>query len=388
VTRRTQHKLTQVLDRIHVLEGRMIVLLNVDKVIKIIRNADDPKADLIKAFKLSDRQAEDILEMRLRMLAKLEHIKIEQELDEKRKEQKGLEKILGSRKALEDLVVGEIEEDVKTFGDKRRTKIEEAEKAEVETPVIDEPVTVIFSRKGWVRARQGWEVDPTTLSFKEGDELLTLLRVRTVDPVIFLDSKGRAYTVNAGELPPARGDGAPASSLVDIQEGAQIMYVVGGKPEISVMVASTGGYGFLCKIADMVSNRRAGREFMTIDEGETPVPPYMYEEAAGNYVAAISEQGRMLLFQVPEMKQMTKGRGVIVMGLEKGEKLVAVAISDQPGLWVIGLSRGKEKEVEIKRKDLGHYAGHRARMGRVLPDKLKPTALKMMPKPAEPAAEG
>jgi topoisomerase-4 subunit A len=388
VTRRTQHKLTQVLDRIHVLEGRMIVLLNVDKVIKIIRNADDPKADLIKAFKLSERQAEDILEMRLRMLAKLEHIKIEQELDEKRKEQKGLEKILGSRKALEDLVVGEIEEDVKTFGDKRRTKIEEAEKAEVETPVIDEPITVIFSRKGWVRARQGWGIDPTTLSFKEGDELLTLLQVRTVDPVIFMDSKGRAYTVNAGELPPARGDGAPASSLVDVQEGAQIMYVVGGKPEINVIVASTGGYGFLCKIADMVSNRRAGREFMTIEEGETPVPPYMYEEAAGNYVAAISEQGRMLLFQVPEMKQMTKGRGVIVMGLEKGEKLVAVAISDQPGLSVIGVSRGKEKEVEIKRKDLGHYAGHRARMGRVLPDKLKPTALRMMSKPAEPGAEG
>ena len=154
----------------------MIVLLNVDKVIKIIRNADDPKADLIKAFKLTERQAEDILEMRLRMLAKLEHIKIEQELAEKRKEQKQLEKILGSRKALEDLVVAEIEEDIKTFGDKRRTKIEEAEKAELETPVIDEPVTVIFSRKGWVRARQGWGVDPTTLSFKEGDGLLALIQ--------------------------------------------------------------------------------------------------------------------------------------------------------------------------------------------------------------------
>ena len=281
VTRRTQHRLTQVLDRIHVLEGRMIVLLNVDKVIKIIRNAEDPKADLIKAFKLSERQAEDILEMRLRMLAKLEHIKIEQELAEKRKEQKQLEKILGSRKALEDLVVAEIEEDVKTFGDKRRTKIEEAEKAELETPVIDEPVTVIFSRKGWVRARQGWGVDPTTLSFKEGDGLLALIQVRTVDPVVFLDSKGRAYTVEASQLPPARGDGAPASSLVEVQEGAHIMYVVAGKPETNVIVASSGGYGFLTKIADMVSNRKAGREFMSIDEGETPIPPFVYEDVAG-----------------------------------------------------------------------------------------------------------
>ena len=383
VTRRTQHKLAQVLDRIHVLEGRMIVLLNVDKVIKIIRNADDPKADLIKAFKLSERQAEDILEMRLRMLAKLEHIKIEQELDEKRKERKGLEKILGSRKALEDLVIGEIEDDVKTFGDKRRTKMEEAEKAEVETPVIDEPVTVIFSRKGWVRVRQGWEVDPTALSFKEGDGLLTLLQVRTVDPVIFLDSKGRAYTVQAGELPPARGDGAPASSLVDIQEGAQIIYVVGGKPEVSVMVASTGGYGFIAKIGDMVSNRRAGREFMSVEEDETTIQPFMFEPAERSYVAAASQEGRLLLFPLAELKAMSKGRGVIVMGLEKAEKLVAAVVSDQPKLIVVGIARGREKEIELAGQKLWHYAGHRARMGRVLPDKLKPVALKVVPPPVK-----
>jgi len=382
VTRRTQHKLKEVLDRIHVLEGRMIVLLNVDKVIKLIRNADDPKTDLIKAFKLTDRQAEDILDMRLRMLAKLEHIKVEQELAEKKKEQKQLEKILGSRKVLEDLVVSEIEEDVKTFGDKRRTKIEEAEKAELETPVIDEPVTVIFSRKGWVRARSGWGVDPGTLSFKEGDGLLALIQVRTVDPVVFLDSKGRAYTVEASQLPPGRGDGAPASSLVEVQEGAHIMYVVAGKPETNVLVASAGGYGFLTKIADMASTRKAGREFMSIDEGETPIEPFMYEEAPGNYVAAVSEQGRMLLFQIAEMKQMSKGRGVIVMGLEKGEKLVAAVVSDQPSLAVTGISRGREKEVTMPQERMGHYAGHRGRMGRVLPDKLKPHSLKVPPKPA------
>jgi topoisomerase-4 subunit A len=382
VTRRTRFKLDQVLDRIHVLEGRMIVLLNVDKVIRIIRNADDPKADLIKAFKLTDRQAEDILEMRLRMLAKLEHIRIEQELEEKRKEQKGLERILGSRKALEELVVSEIEKDAQTFGDKRRTRIEEAEKAELETPVIDEPVTVIFSRKGWVRARQGWEVDPATLSFKEGDGLQSLIKVRTVDPVVFLDSKGRAYTVEASELPPGRGDGAPASSLVEVQEGAHIMYVVAGKPETSVLVASSGGYGFVTKISDMVSNRKAGREFLSVEEGETPIQPYMYEESPGNYVAAVSEQGRMLLFQVTELKQMARGRGMIIMGLEKDEKLVAAVVSDRPTLNVSGIARGgREREVTIAQKDMQHYAGHRARMGRVLPDKLKPQAIKLPPKP-------
>ncbi len=383
VTRRTQHKLNQVLDRIHVLEGRMIVLLNVDKVIRIIRNADDPKADLIKVFRLSERQAEDILDMRLRMLAKLEHIKVEQELDEKRKEQKSLEKILANRKALEDLVVGEIEEDVKTFGDKRRTKIEEAEKAEIETPVIDEPVTVIFSRKGWVRARQGWDVDPAALSFKEGDELLSLIKCRTVDPVVFLDSRGRAYTVQAGELPPGRGDGAPASSLVDVQEGAHIIYVVGGKPETNVLVASSGGYGFLSKIAEIVSSRRAGREFMSIEEGEAPVQPFMFEPTEGSYVAAVSAGGRMLLFPLAELKYMSKGRGVIVMGLEKEEKLLAVAVSDEPRLVVAGNSRGKDKEVELADAKLWHFVGHRARMGRVLPDKLKPVALKVPPKPTE-----
>ncbi len=380
VTRRTRYRLDQVLDRIHVLEGRMIVLLNVDKVIRIIRNADDPKADLIAAFELSERQADDILDMRLRMLAKLEHIKIEQELDDKRKEQKQLERILDDRKALEDLVVSEIEKDMQTFGDKRRTRIEEAEKAEVETPIVDDPVTVIFSRKGWVRARQGWEVDPNALSFKEGDALQSLIRVRTVDPVVFLDSKGRAYTVEASQLPPGRGDGAPASSLVDVQDGAHILYVVAGKPDTSVIVASNAGYGFLTKLSDMMSSRRAGREFLSVEDDERPLQPMAYREAADNYVVAVSEQGRMLLFQTAELKQMARGRGVILMGLEKGEKLVAVAVTNQRTLTLFGTGRGgKERDVTIGEKDMGHYAGHRARMGRVLPDKLKPQALRLAP---------
>ncbi|HUF22158.1 MAG TPA: DNA topoisomerase IV subunit A [Burkholderiales bacterium] len=374
VTRRTQHRLDKVVDRIHVLEGRMLVLLNVDKVIKIIRNADEPKADLIKAFKLTERQAEDILEMRLRQLAKLEHIRIEQELKDLKGEQKGLEKILKNRTSLEELVVSEIEADAKAFGDKRRTRIEESEKATIETPVVDEPITVIFSRKGWVRARQGWEVDPAALSFKEGDELLALLKVRTVDPVIFLDSKGRAYTVETSQLPSGRGDGVPASSLVDVQDGAHIMYCLAGKPETNVIVASTGGYGFLSRIGDMVSNRRAGREFMSVEPGETPVAPFVYQEAPGNYVAALSANGRLLLFPIAELKVLAKGRGMIVMGLDTGERLLAVAVSDQRTLSVFGTAQrsGKEKEVTISGDKLAHHVGKRARMGRVLPEKLKP----------------
>ena len=385
VTRRTQHRLAQVLDRIHVLDGRMIVLLNVDKVIKIIRNADNPKAELIKAFKLSERQADDILDIRLRQLAKLEQIRIEQELKDLQKEQKGLEKILKDRKALEDLVVSEIEEDVKTFGDKRRTRIEESEKAVIETPVIDEPVTVIFSTKGWVRARQGWEVDPATLSFKEGDGLLALIKCRTIDPVIFLDSKGRAYSVEVSQLPPARGDGVPASSLVEVQEGAHILYCLGGKPETQVLVASGGGYGFLSKIADMVSNRKAGREFMTLEETDAPIAPFVYEESAGNFVAALSEGGRLLLFPIAELKYQARGRGTIVMGLDESDKLFAVAVSDRPRLIVRGVNRnGKEKELALEKDKLAHHVLKRARMGRVVPGVVKSTALVVPANPTTP----
>jgi topoisomerase-4 subunit A len=376
VTRRTQHRLAQVLDRIHVLEGRMIVLLNVDKVIKIIRNADDPKAELIKAFKLSERQADDILDIRLRQLAKLEHIRIEQELKDLQKEQKGLEKILKDPKALAELVIAEIEQDVKTFGDKRRTRIEESEKAVIESPVIDEPVTVIFSKKGWVRARQGWEVDPASLSFKEGDSLMSLIKCRTVDPVIFLDSKGRAYTVEAAELPPARGDGVPASSLVEVQDGAHILYCLSGKPETRVLVASTAGYGFRSTVGDMISNRKAGREFMTVDEGHMPLAPFIYEEAKGNFIAALSESGRLLLFAIDELKALARGRGMIVMGLDDGEKLFAAVISERPKLIVRGVIRGgREKEFVLEKDKLAHHVLKRARMGRVVPGVTKSTAL-------------
>jgi topoisomerase-4 subunit A len=373
VTRRTKFRLDKVLDRVHVLEGRLLVLLNVDKVVKIIRNADDPRGDLMKAFKLTERQAEDILEMRLRQLAKLEHIKVEQELEELRKEQKGLEKVLKSRKALEDLVVSEIEADIKTFGDKRRTVIEESEKAVLETPVIDEPVTVIFSRNGWVRARQGWEVEPSSLSFKEGDGLQALIKCRTVDPVVLIDSMGRAYTVSVADLPSARGDGAPASSLIDLQSGARVMFAVGGKPEMPLVVASSGGYGFVTRLAEMLSNRKAGREFMTLSEGETPIEPVLYDEAKATHVAALSEQGRMLVFEMTEMRAVARGRGVIVMGLEEGEKLVAVAVLTGKSATVRGLKRGRETEVAFAGAKFEHYVGHRARMGRVLPDKLKPS---------------
>jgi len=376
VTRRTEHRLAKVLDRIHVLEGRMIVLLNVDKVIRIIRNADDPKADLMHAFNLTERQADDILDMRLRMLARLEHIRIEQELAEQKQEQAALEKILAERSVLEALVISEIEADQKAFGDPRRTQIKEAEKAEVEIPVVNDPITVIFSRNGWIRARQGHGVDAATLSFKEGDGLHALIECRTIDPVILIDSNGRTYTLDAASLPSARGDGAPSSSLVDLQDGARILHCLAGRPETTVIVATTGGYGFLSKLADMMSNRRAGRDFMTVKDGDVPLVPWVYEAAEGNQVVAVSEGGRMLVFDQGDLGYLARGRGVQIMGLDKGEKLVAVAITAKRAIMVKGTGRGgKDKELRVAGTEFDHCAGHRANKGRVLPERIKPLAL-------------
>jgi topoisomerase-4 subunit A len=255
--------------------------------------------------------------------------------------------------------------------------------------VLDEPVTVIFSRNGWVRARQGHGVDPVSLSFKEGDSLAALIPCRTVDPVIFLDSAGRAYSVEAGGLPSARGDGAPASSLVEVQAGAKIMHCIAGKPDTKVLVASSGSYGFLCGIGDMVSNRRAGREFMSVEAGETPLAPFVYDDAPGNHIVALAGEGRLLVFDISEMRAMSKGRGVIVMGLEKGEKLLAAAVTRlSTSVTVSGIGRsGKEKLLDIKGEKLRHHLGHRARMGRVLPEKMKPTGLSVLPK-LQPEPDG
>ena len=181
---------------------------------------------------------------------------------------------------------------------------------------------------------------------------------------------------NAAELPPGRGDGAPVSSPVDVQGGAQVRHMIVAKPESKLLVASTGGYGFIARFGDLLAKKRGGKEFMTLEEGEEPLPPFLFDAAPGNYIAAVSEQGRLLLFSIAEMRELARGRGVIVMGLEQNEKLVSVAVSDQQKLTVLGTGRGgREKTVTISGEGLAHHAGHRARMGRVIADKIKPSRL-------------
>ena len=376
VTRRTEHRLDKVNARIHILEGRQIILLNIDKVIKIIRNSDEPKADLITAFKLSDRQAEDILEIRLRQLARLEAIKIQQELKELQTEKADLDGLLQSDSTLRKRIIKEIESDAKEFGDERRTLIQEDKRAIAEAKVIDEPVTVIVSQKGWVRVRQGHEHDTQQFSFKSGDTLYATYECRTVDVMQGFGSDGRVYTVPVSELPGARGDGAPLTSFVNLAAGSQMVAYYAGQLDDLVLISTRAGNGFLANVADMLTRNKAGKSFIGIDSkfstgdaplGASKVRPGMKQ------VACLSESARLLVFPLDELKRLpTGGKGVILMGLDDKERLASAIAVGPDGATYSGAGRaGKPSELSLDSKTLKSFAGNRARKGHYLEPRLK-----------------
>jgi topoisomerase-4 subunit A len=376
VTRRARFRLQKIDDRIHILEGRVAVLLNIDKVIKLIRESDEPKPTLMQAFKLSDRQAEDILEIRLRQLARLEAIKIQQELAELRTEKTILQDLLDNPASMKKLVIKEIEADAKQFGDARRTLIEAAERAVAEQKVVDEAVTVVISQKGWVRARTGHAHDAGQFTFKAGDGLYATFECRTVENLLALGSNGRIYSVPIAALPGARGDGVPITTLVDLASGSRILHYFAGPADTTLLLASTAGYGFTAKAGDMVSRVKGGKAFITLDDGDEPLAP----RTMGSNVSAIaclSEKGRLLVFGVNEIKSLAGGgRGVILMDLDKGEKLQGAQPITQRGVVVSGAGRGgKAQEVALSASGLAHHIGKRARKGRLLEAKIKPSTL-------------
>ncbi|MCW5593897.1 MAG: DNA topoisomerase IV subunit A, partial [Burkholderiales bacterium] len=272
--RRLRHRQGEVVDRLHILEGRLIAFLNIDKVIKVIRNADEPRPALMEKFSLSERQAEDILEIRLRQLAKLEGIRIEREMKELQAEQAELGKLLASDGARRKLAVKEVTADGEKYGDARRTTIEVAERAAaapVET-LTDEPITVLCSRNGFLRTRTGHGVDASTLSWKEGDGPLAILETRSVHPIVLVGANGRTFSVRALDLPGGKGDGAPATSLVDLA-GTRIVGVVAGDPDTRLVLASSAGTGLRCQLKDLVTRQRAGKAFMNVAEGEKCLAP-------------------------------------------------------------------------------------------------------------------
>jgi topoisomerase-4 subunit A len=378
VRRRTEFRMAKVDNRIHILEGRETILLNIDKVIHIIRNSDEPKAALIAEFRLSDIQAEDILEIRLRQLARLEAIKIEQELAGLRKEKATLQDILDNPSTMKRVIIREIEADAKQFGDARRTVIEEAQKAVAEQKVVDEPVTVIVSEKGWVRARTGIGHDVSQFTFKAGDALYGAFECRTVDTLLAFGDNGKVYSVPVSALPGARGDGVPITTLVDLSGGARILHYFAGSAQTQLVLASSAGYGFVSKAGDMVSRLKGGKSFFTLDEGALPLPPRVVADNAGA-LACLSEKGRVLVFGMDEMKVLTNGgRGVILMELEGKEKLLAVQPITQRGVNVIGTWAGaKPRVVELFASGLEPHFGKRARKGKPLVQKVKAITLAM-----------
>jgi topoisomerase-4 subunit A len=375
VARRSQHRLDKVLARIHVLEGRQLVLLNIDEVIRIIRNADEPKPALIDRFNLSDRQAEDILEIRLRQLARLEAIKIEQELKSLREEQGRLDEILGSPAALRRLLIKEIEADTKVHGDDRRTLIQAERRAVAEIRVVDEPVTVVVSAKGWVRALKGHEVDAAALQFKAGDALLATFACRSVDTLLVFGSaakgSGRVYSAAVSSLPGGRGDGVPVTSLIDLEPGTQPQHYFAGPAATTLLLANSGGYGLLAQAGDMHGRNKGGKAFLSLDDREQLLPPRPVLPAH-RQVGCLSADGRLLVFALDELKlQPNGGRGLTLMDVDAQEPLLSVAPFAEV-LTVQGSGRGgKPKEEVIKGATLASHQGKRARKGRKVDGLLK-----------------
>ncbi|PUE32870.1 DNA topoisomerase IV subunit A [Limnohabitans sp. Jir61] len=383
ILRRSQHRLNKVLDRIHILEGRQLVLLNIDEVIAIIRQSDEPKQALMERFKLSERQAEDILEIRLRQLARLEAIKIEQELKELRDEQAKLEDIVGNPSALRRLMVKEIEADAKTFADPRRTLIQEEKKAVAEVKVVDEPVTVVVSEKGWVRARTGHGHEASAFAFKSGDGLYGTFECRTVDTFIAFGSNGRIYSVPVSALPGARGDGQPVTTLIDLESGTQLLHYVAGPAGATYLLSSSGGYGFMANIEHMISRNKGGKAFITVGEGETVCRPSPASGGSGaqpvapaTHVACASSGGRFLTFELSELKAMEKGgRGLMLLDLEAKDTLAGAAAYTR-SVRIEGIGRGgKVREETLEIRSLNNAKAARAKKGKVADLGFKPNAV-------------
>ena len=384
VRRRSAHRLGKVEDRIHILEGRQLVLLNIDEVIRIIRESDEPKPALMQAFGLTERQAEDILEIRLRQLARLEAIRIEQELKELFDERKKLQGLLGSEATLKKAVIKEIEADIKTYGDDRRTLIEAAEKAAVEARQVEEPVTVIISAKGWVRARQGHGHDARQFNFKTGDELAGAYEVKTTDQLHAMASNGRVYSIPVAGLPSARGDGVPVTSFVELEAGSQILHAFAASADAGVLLATEKGFGLTCVAGDWQSRMKAGKHFLTLEEGDVPLPPVLFDASRTDAtVVCLSDgqgggdKGRVLAYPVSEVKTLHKGgRGVTLMGLEKKEKLRQVIVAADTGLVVTGTGRmAKPQSRTMSTREIAANIGTRGRKGKQLDPRWKDVRL-------------
>jgi topoisomerase-4 subunit A len=376
VRRRTQFRLDRCEERLHIVEGRLKAYAKIDEIIKLIRSSEDQaeaKQKLREKFRFTERQAEDIVNLRLGQLTRLDGAKLNDERKALEGERKGLKLLLGDERELKKLVVSELQEDAKKYGDDRRTLIKTAERAQLEVSVLEEPVTVILSQKGWIRARSGHGLDLSTLSFKDGDALLQTLECKTTDAVIVLAASGKTFTVDAAAIPSGRGDGAPVNTLVN-SSSDDIVWMGSGAPGQPLLMSSSAGLGFLCKLGDLVTKTRQGKDFMKVDEGAQARPPVKFSE--GKFVAALSSDARLLMFPLDEVPERPNGGvGVQLLSLPEGISLASLAVTDGKSLVVSGIKRKNRAAATLDAKQLAEHIGKRAQRGRLADVGFRPDRL-------------
>ncbi len=386
VRRRTQFRLQRCEDRLHIVQGRILAFAHIDEIIRIIRASEDvpsARAALMERWKFSERQAQDICDLRLGQLTRLDGIKLNEESKRLQGERDDFNRILGSDKALRSVVIKELGEDAKKYGDERRTTIESADRATIERSVVEEPVTVILSQRGWIRARNGHGIDMGALSFKDGDARFLELECKTTDQVILLGQSGKTYTLSVAALPTGRGEGVPVNTLIG-SDGDVIRWIGSGQPEMLYLLCTTQGNGFLCRLRDMVTRIKAGKEFMSVPDGAEVLSalPVWVPEAPPKYadkamLGALSSDGRLLLFPLADVPTRANGGvGVQLLGLPEGVTLASAAVSDGRSITIVGERRGKVVEENLQGDALAQHVGKRAQRGRMVDVRYKVTRLK------------
>jgi len=380
VRRRTEFRLKRCEERHEIVMGRLLAYVKIDEIIKLIRTSEDQaeaRLNLQKRFRFTEKQSEDIVNIRLGQLTRLDGVALNDERKALEAERKALKEILNDEKELKKLVVSELSDDARKFGDERRTLIKTAERAQVERTVVEEPVTVILSRKGWIRARTGHGLDVSQLSFKDGDALLQILECKTTDPVTVLAASGKTFSIAAADIPSGRGDGAHANTLVN-SGSDDIVWMASGDPGQKLLMNSSAGLGFVCKLGDLATKTRQGKDFMKVDEGAAAQPPALVRDE--KYVAALSSDARLLLFPLEEVPERPNGGvGVQLLAVPEKEKLASVAMSSGSSLLVSGVKRKNRAVETLDAKQLADHMGKRAQRGRVCdvgfrPDRLEAVA--------------
>jgi topoisomerase-4 subunit A len=371
VTKRLTHRLEKVERRLHLLEGLLVAFLNLDEVIRIIRTEDEPKAALIKRFKLSEDQADYILDTKLKQLARLEEMKIRGEQDELDSERDRLITILGSKAKLKKLIKEELLADAKKFGDARRSPLVSREAAQAldETELVaSEPMTVVLSEKGWIRAAKGHDIDAASLSYREGDGLLAAVKGRSTQQVVFLDSTGRSYSTLAHTLPSARGNGEPLTGRFSPAAGASFQALVTGDNDTRFVLASSHGYGFVTRFENLTGRQKAGKSMLSLTPGSVVVQPVAVTDPAKDRIVAVTSAGHLLAFPVAELPELDKGKGNKLIEIPKAkrgtERVVSIAVVSPGGTLQV---KSGSRTMSLSFKDLDEYVGARASRGGLLP---------------------